>query len=106
MSRACNDETRDNNHVWATGAQLPDTNSCSRTYRYLWWSIWYEFPLAVGLLAALLGWLGMSLAPTILTLYCCCLMTLMLSFGSIISSALGGWNDVLILLLLIRGDLL
>eukprot|EP00884_Botryococcus_braunii_P017365 jgi/Botrbrau1/4311/Bobra.0232s0003.1 len=58
VQKSCNDHSHDANHTWATGAQLPDTNSCSRTYRYLWWSIWYEFPIAIGLLASLLGWLG------------------------------------------------
>lgn len=56
--RSCAAHSHDGNHTWATGAQLPDSNSCTRTYRYLWWSIWYEFPIAVGLLASLLGWLG------------------------------------------------
>ncbi|KAK9797845.1 hypothetical protein WJX73_010406 [Symbiochloris irregularis] len=59
VHRSCHDRT----HLspwWAaaTGAQLPAADSCLKVFRYQWWTVWFEFPLVLGIVASWAGWIG------------------------------------------------
>lgn len=65
--------------TWAQAAQLPSSYSCGKIYRFLWWTIVFEFPLVAGILASLLtadggaavrryrnAWIGYAAISTVL----------------------------------------
>ncbi|KAK9814531.1 hypothetical protein WJX72_007429 [[Myrmecia] bisecta] len=53
-------------------AQLPIAVGCGKVYRYLWWILWFEFPIFLMICAAVAGGLPRGLGTGLLGLLAVC----------------------------------